>query len=143
MWPSAMPAVSLARIKASVEAVIDQMKPSPDPIDAVVVGGGSVLIEGMLEGTARALRPDHFGSANAIGAAIAQVSGEADHVVSLTGQGRDAAISSVIDEARARAVEAGADAATLTLADLDETPLSYLPGNAIRIAVKVIGDLRA
>ena len=119
-----MPAVSLARIKTSVEAVIDQMKPEPDPVEAVLVGGGSVLIEGTLEGTSRTLRPDHFGSANAIGAAIAQVSGEADHVVSLAGQGRDAALKAVIDEARIRAIEAGADAATLTLADLDETPLS-------------------
>ena len=29
------------------------------------------------------------------------------------------------------------------LAEVEETPLAYLPGNAIRIAAKVIGELRA
>ena len=27
------------------------------------------------------------------------------------------------------------------IAELEETPLSYLPGNAVRIAAKVVGDL--
>jgi hypothetical protein len=31
----------------------------------------------------------------------------------------------------------------VTLAEVEETPLSYLPGNAIRIAAKVVGDLAA
>ena len=49
----------------------------------------------------------------------------------------------VVNDARARAVEAGARAESVTLAELEETPLSYLPGNAMRIAVKVVGDLAA
>lgn len=134
---------ALARMKADVEAVLDQMKPGPEPIPAILVGGGSVLIDGLLEGTSQSLRPAHFGSANAIGAAIAQVSGEVDNVVSLTGRSRESTIEEVIAEARRRAVEAGADAATIALAEVDETPLSYLPGNATRISVKVVGDLRA
>lgn len=133
---------ALARMKADVEAVIDRMKPGPEPIPAILVGGGSVLIDGLLEGTSRSLRPAHFGSANAIGAAIAQVSGEVDNVVSLSGRSRDSTIEGVVAEARRRAVEAGADAATITLAEIDETPLSYLPGSATRISVKVVGDLR-
>ena len=89
------------------------------------------------------MRPDHFGSANAIGAAIAQVSGEVDSVVSLEGTTRDAALERIVGAARQRAVEAGAVAASVELAELEETPLSYLPGNAIRIAAKVVGDLAA
>ena len=134
---------ALARMKADVEAVLDRMKPSSDPIPAVLVGGGSVLIDGLLDGTSQSLRPDHFGSANAIGAAIAQVSGEVDSVVSLEGTTRDAALERIVGEARLRAVEAGAVEATIALAELEETPLSYLPGNAIRIAAKVVGDLAA
>jgi N-methylhydantoinase A/oxoprolinase/acetone carboxylase beta subunit len=138
----AMVKAALARMKADVEAVVDQMKPGPDPIPAVLVGGGSVLIDGLLEGTSQSLRPAHFGSANAIGAAIAQVSGEVDTVVSLSGQTREVALERAIAEATRRATEAGADAATVMLAEIDETPLSYLPGNAMRIAAKVVGDLR-
>eukprot|EP01034_Spumella_vulgaris_P017992 gene17992-22968_t len=99
------------------------MKPGPEPIPAILVGGGSVLIDGLLEGTSVSLRPDHFGSANAIGAAIAQVSGEVDNIVSLDGQSRQAALDGVIAEARRRAVEAGAAEDTVTLAEIDETPL--------------------
>lgn len=134
---------ALAQMKASVETVLDQMKPGPEPIPAVLVGGGSILIDGLLEGTSQSLRPDHFGSANAIGAAIAQVSGEVDSVVALEGRSREAALEGIIAEARQRAVEAGAEESTVHLAEVEETPLSYLPGNAIRISVKVVGELRA
>ena len=134
---------ALARMKADVETVIDRMKPSAEPVPAVLVGGGSVLIDGLLEGTSVSLRPDHFGGANAIGAAIAQVSGEVDRVVSLEGTTREKALEGIVAEARQRAVEAGAVEATIALAELEETPLSYLPGNAIRIAAKVVGDLAA
>lgn len=132
---------ALAKMKSDVETVIDRMKPSAEPVPAVLVGGGSVLIDGLLEGTSVSLRLDHFGGANAIGAAIAQVSGEVDRVVSLEGTTREKALAGIVAEARQRAVEAGAIEATINLAELEETPLSYLPGNAIRIAAKVVGDL--
>ncbi|MEI2707361.1 MAG: hydantoinase/oxoprolinase family protein [Albidovulum sp.] len=141
--PPDLARAALAQMKASIETVLDRMKPSADPIPAILVGGGSVLVEGLLEGTSASLKPDHFGSANAIGAAIAQVSGEVDSVVSLEGTSREKALDRVVAEARARAVEAGADEASITLAEVEETPLAYLPGNAIRIAAKVIGELRA
>lgn len=134
---------AIARMKSDVEAVLDRMKPSEAPIAAVLVGGGSVLIEGQLQGTSTSILPEHFGSANAIGAAIAQVSGEVDRVISLDGTSREAAIEQVVGQARSRAVEAGALAESIALAELEETPLSYLPGNAIRVSAKVVGDLAA
>ena len=42
--------------------------------------------------------------------------------------------STIVNDARARAVEAGARADSVELVELEETPLAYLPGNAIRIA---------
>ena len=44
-------------------------------------------------------------------------------------------------EARRRAVEAGADEQTLEVIDVMEVPLAYLPGNAVRYFLKVLGDL--
>ncbi|WP_298852622.1 hydantoinase/oxoprolinase family protein [uncultured Ruegeria sp.] len=134
---------AVARMKADIEDVIDRMKPSQEPIPAILVGGGSILVGRELEGVSKVLKPEHFGSANAIGAAIAQVSGEMDTIVSLDGTSRDAALKDVISEATKRAVEAGASQSNIEITDISETPLAYLPGNAVRISVKVVGDLSA
>ena len=45
-------------------------------------------------------------------------------------------------EARKKAVEAGADEQTLEVIDVMEVPLAYLPGNAVRYYLKVVGDLK-
>ena len=71
------------RMKSDVEKAIDRMKPGPGPVPAILVGGGSILVDGDLEGCSEVVRPPHYESANAIGAAIAQVSGEVDRVISL------------------------------------------------------------
>ncbi len=130
-------------INQRIEEIIDRMKPSAEPVAAIFVGGGSVLVSGELEGVSEVIIPEHFGAANAIGAAIAQVSGETDRIVSLESISRDAALEETIATARERAVAAGAESTTLEIAHVYETPLAYLPGNAVRLVAKVVGDLRA
>jgi hypothetical protein len=71
------------------------------------------------------------------------VSGEVDRVVSLASLSREAALAEARAEAEARAVKAGADPSTLQLLDSEDVPLAYLPGNASRVRVKVVGDLAA
>jgi hypothetical protein len=88
------------------------------------------------------VKPDHFEAANAVGAAIAQISGEVDRVYALDGLTREQALESAKGEAGDRAVAAGADPATIQIVDVEDVPLAYLPGNATRIRVKAIGDLR-
>jgi hypothetical protein len=41
----------------------------------------------------------------------------------------------------AQAIQAGAKEDTIVTVDVEDIPLSYLPGNATRIHVKVVGDL--
>jgi N-methylhydantoinase A/oxoprolinase/acetone carboxylase beta subunit len=132
---------ALALMRRRVEEALDRMKPSADPVPVVLVGGGAILIEGALEGADHVLRPEHSGSANAVGAAIAQVSGEDDRVVVLDGTTRDAALASAVATARERAIEAGADPARLEVVELEDRPLAYLPGNTTRIRAKVVGDI--
>ena len=57
-----------------------------------MLGGGSILVEGPIAGLELIL-PNHFAVANAVGAAIAQVSGEVDRVISLDGTSREAAVA--------------------------------------------------
>jgi hypothetical protein len=40
------------------------------------------------------------------------------------------------------AIKAGADPRTVEIVDVEEVPLAYLPGNAIRIRVKAAGYLK-
>jgi hypothetical protein len=44
--------------------------------------------------------------------------------------------------ARERAGAAGADLESVEMLDLEEIPLAYLPGNAVRIKAKAAGNLK-
>jgi hypothetical protein len=87
------------------------------------------------------VRVAHGECANAVGAAIAQVSGETDQIY--RDLGRNEAIAAAEAQARDRAVAAGADSTSLALVDVDDMPLAYLPGNALRVRVRVAGEMRA
>jgi N-methylhydantoinase A/oxoprolinase/acetone carboxylase beta subunit len=131
----------LALIERLVSEAVDRMRTSADPIPAVVVGGGSILMGDRLALVSEVIKPDHFAVANAIGAAIAQVGGEVDRVYSLDEMSRDEALSEAKSEATTIAVAAGADEATIQIVDVDEVPLAYLPSNVTRIRVKAVGEL--
>lgn len=120
---------------------IEKMKPSSDPLPVILVGGGAMLVTESLAGTERVLRPEHAGVANAIGAAIAQIGGEAERLVSYDSTAREEAITEVSGLATRLAVEAGADASSIRVADIEETAMSYMAGNTTRLRIKVVGDI--
>jgi N-methylhydantoinase A/oxoprolinase/acetone carboxylase beta subunit len=129
------------RLEQMVDSAIERMRTSAQPLPVVVVGGGSILLKPQLNGTAITV-PQHFGVANAVGAAMAQVSGEVDRVVSLADTTRDAAIAAVRADAEAKALAAGASPGSLEMVDAEDIPLAYLGGGATRIRVRVVGDLK-
>jgi N-methylhydantoinase A/oxoprolinase/acetone carboxylase beta subunit len=134
-------AAAVDEIHRQAEETLDRMKTSAQDARVILVGGGSVLIHRDLSGVAELIVPRQAGVANAIGAAIAQVSGEVDRIFSYEKLGRDGAL----EEARAGAIDgavaAGAAANTVHVVDVEELPLQYLPGGAVRIRVKAVGDL--
>ena len=132
---------TLDEIQRSVDVAVDRMKTSAARLPVILVGGGSILIGRPIQGASEVIKPDHFPVANAIGAAIAQIGGEVDRVFSLERLTRDQALDQAKQEALSKAVEAGADAATVQVVDVDEVPLTYLPSNAMRVRVKAVGDL--
>ena len=117
------------------------MKTSREDRPLVAVGGGSILLPNELTGVSEIHRPAHHEVANAIGAAIAPVSGEVDRIVHPGPGGREAAIERAADEARDRAVRAGADPSNVEIVEVDEIPLAYLTSPAVRIRVKAAGPL--
>ncbi|MCW3002094.1 MAG: Hydantoinase/oxoprolinase [Conexibacter sp.] len=133
---------TLQSIEARIAEAVDRMKTASDPIPVVVVGGGSILLGDELPGAARLVRPEHSSVANAIGAAIAQVGGEVDQVFSIGGElSRDQALERARELAAERAVAAGARGDSVRIVDVEELALAYVPGNAVRIKVKAVGDL--
>ena len=129
----------LKRIEQMVEDSVDRMKTSAEGVELIAVGGGSFLIPEKLAGVSEVLRVEHAGVANALGAAMAQVSGEVDQVFSE--MSRDAAIAEAEKFARQRAIEAGAQPGTISLLDTEDIPIAYLPGDARRVRVRVVGDI--
>lgn len=123
------------------EEAIDRMKTEAGDVPLIAVGGGAFLIPDKMAGVSKVIHVQHGDCANAVGAAIAQVSGECDQIFKdLT---RVEAISAAQGIANDRAVAAGASRASLTTIESEDMPLAYLPGNSVRVRVRVVGDVAA
>ena len=121
---------------------IDRVKTSPAAVPVIAVGGGSILVPDRLPGVSAIVRPQHSDCANAIGAAIAQVTGSIDRIWHLEGRSRESVLAEAREMACEKARRAGADPETLEIIEREEIPLAYLPGNAIRLRIKVAGRLK-
>ncbi len=127
--------VRLARLLENYERLGQQL-----PI--ILVGGGAPLIEEILRRLGRTVvKPAHADVANAYGAAMAQVGGEADMTFASSGISRSDALRKVEQEAHRRAREAGASAGSIVTVELEEAALSYLAGDALRVRARAIGDI--
>lgn len=137
--PATLVEAALARIRSMIEEGVDRMKTDAGDAPLIAVGGGSFLVPARLAGVSEVLNVPHQAVANAVGAAIAQVSGEVDQIFQdLT---RDAAIARARRAAEDKAVAAGADRATINVVEVEDLPLAYLPGNSLRTRVRVVGDI--
>ncbi len=126
----------------TVESAVDQLKTSAADIPVILVGGGSVLIDGDLKGASKVVRPEFGTVANAIGAAIAQVGGRVKQLLDYQAEGgRDAAIQKAIQQATENAVAAGAKIETVTVVDIEELPMPYMQTDAMDVRIRVVGDL--
>ena len=112
----------------------------PDLV-TIALGGGSILVPDDLPGISEVIRPGHFDAANAVGAAIASVSGQVDRIFHMGAGGRKAALDEARGEATQNAVAAGADPGTVEIVELEEIPLAYLTSPAVRIRAKAAGAL--
>ena len=137
--PAALVEAALARVRAMIEEGVDRMKTDAGDAPLIAVGGGSFLVPARLAGVSEVLNVPHQAVANAVGAAIAQVSGEVDQIFQdLT---RDEAIARARRAAEDKAVAAGADRTTINVVEVEDLPLAYLPGNSLRTRVRVVGDI--
>ncbi len=132
---------ALATADLAVADAIDRAKTSRADVPLIAVGGGSVILPHAIPGVSEILRPQHHDVANAIGAAIAKVSGSAEEVVTFQKRGHAEAVQEISARAGAAAVAAGADPDRVEIVDIEETPITYLMEPGARIRVKAAGPL--
>jgi N-methylhydantoinase A/oxoprolinase/acetone carboxylase beta subunit len=137
--PAALVGGALARIHAMIEEGVDRMKTDAAPVPLIAVGGGCFLVPERLPGVSEVVHVPHREVANAVGAAIAQVSGETDRI--FQDLSRDDAIARAERLATDDAVRAGADPRTIAVVEVEDLPIAYLPGNSLRVRVRVVGDV--
>ncbi len=131
----------LALADRAVADAIDRVKTSRSDAPIIAVGGGSIILADPIPGASEILRPPNHDVANAIGAAIAKVSGSAEEVVTFAARGHAEAVQAIAARAGAAAVAAGADPERVEVVDVEETPLTYMMEPAARIRVKAAGPL--
>ncbi len=131
-----------AKMVEMLEEAIDRIKTKLGPETVILVGGGSAMWPRKLQGASEVIKPEYAQYANAVGAATALIGATAEKTFSYEQITREKAISIVIEEAKAKAIEAGAMQSTVEVAEIEEIAMPYLPGNAVKIRVKVVGKLR-
>jgi N-methylhydantoinase A/oxoprolinase/acetone carboxylase beta subunit len=132
---------AVERIGAMIEEAVDRVKTEAGDVPLVVVGGGAFVVPPRVAGVSSVVAVEHQAVANAVGAAIAQVSGEVDQI--FQSLPREEAIARARTIAEDRAVIAGAERATLRTVEVEDLPLAYLPGNSLRVRVRVVGEIAA
>jgi len=131
-----------ARIKATLEEVIDKMKTTPEPVPAIFIGGGAMVVpKENIAGVSEVLIPDHFEVGGAVGTTIAEIGAYAEGVVDLDIDDRDAAIAQVTEHAKDNAASAGAIRDTVEVIDVEEIPFTYMPGKREKIRIRVKGQV--
>jgi N-methylhydantoinase A/oxoprolinase/acetone carboxylase beta subunit len=124
-----------------IDTAVERMKTEARDLPLLIVGGGAVLVDWPVKSASDVLRPEFSSVANAVGAAIAQVAGEVERVVAITERNRDSVLDDAKAEARGNAIRAGATEASVEIIEVEQVPISYLPGNPSRLRVKAVGDL--
>ena len=120
-------------------SISGEMKTDANETPLLVVGGGAMLCPNSMDGISEVIQVRHAGVANAVGAAMAQISGEVDHV--FNNMSREDLLQNAQQIATDRAIAAGADAASIRVVEVEDLPLAYIPGNAVRARVRVVGEI--
>lgn len=135
---------SRLEITRIIADAVDRIKTTADATPAILVGGGGILLRDAPAGVSTLHRPDHAGVANAIGAAIGQVSGEVDRLYMIASAAdKEAALAEAQEMATQRVIDAGGTKDGVEIVDLEAIPVQYMAGGATRVICRAVSDLAA
>ena len=132
---------ALDDIHFQIEEAIDQIKVNAEPLPLLLVGGGHILVNRDLRGASEVIRPEHAEVANAVGAAIALVSGRIDKLYDVPKIGREECLRMAKEEAIEVAVQAGADRDATEIVEITELPMTHMKAGATQIKVRAVGPV--
>ena len=132
---------ALSNMHKTMERAIDTIKTTVGDTPVILVGGGAVLASGDFRGAESIILPEHSAAANAVGAAIAQVGGDIDELVSYQKVTRSDAIEAAKLKSIDRVVENGGCRSTAEIVEIEEVPVAYSGNNSVRIRVKAVANL--
>lgn len=175
---------SIEKIQNMIGECVDKVRINNINIPLILVGGGSILVDKtrLFDGVSEIVCPDYFDVANAVGAALCQISTNIDMVLDLEKyvdmptmnsklsnvlrgdcnattedekllftqnirkefllSARKKAFDELCKIAKQNIIAAGATKETIKLIDKEDTSLSYIPGNVVRMKIKLVGDLK-
>lgn len=124
------------KIKTQLDVLIANIQGEQKDLPVIFVGGGSALLPSSYfqQGYQK---PSFFNVANAYGAALSEISGTIDTVVSL--QNREEVLNQLYEEAKQKAIDQGAKPETLRLIDQQIIPYSYVPNQMARVIIRYSG----
>jgi N-methylhydantoinase A/oxoprolinase/acetone carboxylase beta subunit len=134
---------AVTSIHARLDAAVDRMRTSPDPVPVVLVGGGAILVSRELPSASEIRVPGHAGVANAIGAAHAEIGLERERIAPR--RHRERVLADLESSLRSEVIAAGARADSVRVADVEETAIAYMAEDTLRVRMKLVGaiDLEA
>lgn len=135
---------ALDSIKTQIELAIESVKISGEKSSVVIVGGGSILLNPNDDflGASDIKQPEFHQVANAVGAAISQVSGLFDQMCIYNDLERNKIIDGAKKIAIDNAVTSGADRESCFVVDVSELNIQYMALPHVRLTVKAVGDLK-
>ncbi|XP_052818306.1 uncharacterized protein LOC128244331 [Mya arenaria] len=158
---------AVEKINDLVSTCIDKLRLNNRDLPLILVGGGSIIVgkQTKFGGISKIIVPDNFDVANAVGAAMSQVSASVDKVVDydqfvdrqvvydnehepteetrkrLFQSAREKAIQEIKQKLKRDAIANGALPSSLAVVEMEDVALTYIPGNASRIKIKIVGEL--
>ncbi|KAH8881758.1 hypothetical protein GQ53DRAFT_799011 [Thozetella sp. PMI_491] len=128
-------------IRRQLEYNIENMRVSDQEVVLLLVGGGSIIQMDDIRNVKACIRPPFYNVANAVGAAIAKISGDVDQIEIPGDRNPD----DIVEEMKNKAIEAacqnGAIRESVRIVEVERIPLQYAHNAAFRVVVRACGDL--
>ena len=124
------------QVKEKLNELVLKIRGEYKDLPIIFVGGGSALLPPCFFQEGYQM-PEFFNVANAYGAALSEISGTVDTIVSL--QNREEVLDKLYEQAKQKAIDQGAKKETLRLVDQQIISYSYVPNQMARVIVRYSG----